>query len=217
MSIRLIVDVWDFGPEDPIDAATLAILGNFANEKGLCCYPSVETVSRMTRRSIRTTQRSIGQLANEGWIKVVRGNGRKNLSSYIINVDRLKERATKGEKTIPKGCQADTLSDEQNEQIDDAKGRQAVTLLPDTERVTPTAEKGDSHDRKGVSRDIPIENPKNQDRTGGDAPQSDDSFPEGFDHMKYANAILERNVFRISGRIRRRTCRSNSRLLALAR
>ena len=43
MSIRLIADVWDFGPEDPIDTATLAVLANFANEKGLCCYPSVDT------------------------------------------------------------------------------------------------------------------------------------------------------------------------------
>ena len=142
MSIRLIVDVWDFGPEDPIDSATLAILGNFANEKGLCCLPSVETVSRMTRRSIRTTQRSIGTLANEGWIRVVRGNGRRNLSSYIINVERLKERATKGEKTIPKGCQADTHSDDANDQDENGKGCQTVTLFPAQERVTPTTEKG---------------------------------------------------------------------------
>ena len=157
MSVRIIADVWDFGPEDPIESDTLAVLGNYANDKGLSCYPSVERIARMIRRSVRTTERAIADLEAGGWIVVKRGDGRGKVSSYEINMKRLKERSSTNIFTVPKGRQGDALSEEGRQS--DALSIDQKGVSDDTERATTTTEKGDSQTRKGVSNDTPIEEP----------------------------------------------------------
>jgi len=106
-------DVWDFGPDDPIDNSVLLRLANHCNDHGENCFPSIADVARAIRRSERTVVRSIAQLEIDGWIAVERGTGSGIFSKYSINVRRLK------------GCQPDTLPLE--------KGCQ-----PRQERVTAT-------------------------------------------------------------------------------
>jgi MarR-like DNA-binding transcriptional regulator SgrR of sgrS sRNA len=123
VSHRVVADVYDFGPDDPVDIATLVCLASHANDEGKSCFPSVARVARMTRRSERTIERSIAALEKDGWLVVNRGGGRGNVSSYTINVKRLKER------------QRDALNEEKSKE----QGRQADAVSK-TERATPTTQ-----------------------------------------------------------------------------
>lgn len=114
-------DVWDFGPDDPIDNAVLLWLANRCNDQGGSCFPSIAEISAKVRRSERTVTRSIHQLEADGWLVVERGSGKGIVSQYALNVDLLKRR------------QADTLSK--------PKG-----VSGDKQRVTATTAKGDSGD-----------------------------------------------------------------------
>lgn len=144
-------DVWDNGPEDPIDCATLLVLANFANERGQSCYPSVVTIARMTRRSIRTIERSIATLEADGWIRIAtRGNGAGNVTAYVLDTARLKGRQGDGVSAEQKG---DTGTPFQK-----VKGRQPDGV-PESERASDGREKGVALSQKGVSGDTPIEEP----------------------------------------------------------
>jgi DNA-binding transcriptional regulator YhcF (GntR family) len=126
MSVRVMADVWDFGPEDPIDCSVLVALGNHSNDDGKSCYPSVERVAKMIRRSQRTVERSITALEISEWITVERGGGRGIVSNYEINVEKLKERQSVAYL----------------ESKSKSKERQ-----PRQEKATATTIKGDSHDK----------------------------------------------------------------------
>ncbi len=84
-------DVWDFGPDDPIDCAVLVCLASHSNDDGASCYPSVGRIARMTRYSERTVIRSIATLEADGWLRVVHG---KRGPLLQINVDWMEERAS---------------------------------------------------------------------------------------------------------------------------
>jgi Helix-turn-helix domain len=146
MSVRVMADVWENGPADPIDRSVLLRLANFCDDAGGNCFPSIANTAAAVCRSERTVIRSIARLEEEGWLAVERGSGRpqkddprKNRSQYKINVDRLK------------GCQPDTVSTE--------KG-----VSHDSKKVTTATRKGDSHDKpphphKGVSVIDPSKDP----------------------------------------------------------
>lgn len=168
MSIRVMADVWDFGPDDSVDCFTLVCLASHANDEGASCHPSVSRVARMTRRSERTIERSIQELEKTGWIAVKRGVGRGQFNSYTINVARLKER--------------------QRVALSSDKTRQGVALS-ENKKATPMTTKGDTVTRKGDSHDTPIEETSRNVTEGGTAPES---FPEGLSELSYAAGIMER-------------------------
>lgn len=107
MSIRLMADVWENGPEAALEANVLAHLANHANDDGQSCYPSIARVARMCRISDRSVQRAIVELEKEGWLTVVRGTGKGNFSQYTLNVAKL-QRVT---STPSKGDIDDTKGD----------------------------------------------------------------------------------------------------------
>ena len=110
MSVRVMADVWDFGPKDPIDCSLLLALANHCNDEGRNCFPSIERLSSMIRRSRATVTRSITRLETDGWISVQRGKGRGNISQYEVNVTRLKT------------LQRDTFYDQENVSASHVKG-----------------------------------------------------------------------------------------------
>jgi hypothetical protein len=125
-------DVWDFGPDDPIDNSVLLRLANHCNDQGRQCFPSIEDVAKKVRRSESTVKRSIVQLETDGWITVERGVGKGNFSHYVINVARLKERQD-DDFAEPKRCQPATFSDPKRCQ-------------PQQQKVSATTAKGVSHE-----------------------------------------------------------------------
>lgn len=92
MSVRVMADVWEFGPEDAADCSVLLILADHGNDDGTNCFPSIERIAKRARRSERTVERSIAALEKGGWIAVKKGVGRGNFSSYRVNVEFLKRR-----------------------------------------------------------------------------------------------------------------------------
>lgn len=90
MSVRVMADVWDYGPDDPVDNSVLLRLANHCNDEGRNCFPSITDIARAIRRSDKTVSRSISQLEDDGWITVKRGVGKGNMSQYIVNIERLK-------------------------------------------------------------------------------------------------------------------------------
>ncbi len=132
MSVRVMADVWDFGPDDPIDNSVLLRLASHCNDQGQQCYPSVKEVALKVRRSERTVIRSIAQLEQDGWITVERGSGRET-SRYIVNVSRFKELQL-ASLLKDKGCQPVTP--------EKTEGCQAV--IPE---VTAATTRGDSGDK----------------------------------------------------------------------
>jgi hypothetical protein len=115
-------DVWDFGPDDPIDNSVLLRLANHCNDQGRQCFPSIAEVAKKVRRSERTVSRSIAQLEADGWLTVERGVGQGKTSHYVINVAMLKTRQA---VTFP----------------EDERG------LPRQQKATATTTKGDSGDK----------------------------------------------------------------------
>jgi len=117
-------DVWDFGPDDPIDCAVLVCLASHSNDDGQSCYPSVGRIARMTRYCEKSVSRSIATLEADGWLRVARGRGRGVVSQYSIVIDRLKRG-----QSVPLCIDKTPLP---------------VPLLK-TEKGTLTTVKGDSH------------------------------------------------------------------------
>lgn len=115
-------DVWDFGPDDPIDNSVLLRLANHCNDQGRQCFPSIAEVAKKVRRSERTVSRSIAQLEADGWLTVERGVGQGKTSHYVINTAMLKTR------------QAVTFPEDEGGQ-------------PRQQKVTATTTKGDSGDK----------------------------------------------------------------------
>lgn len=92
MSIRVMADVWDVGPEDPVECFVLVALASHCNDNGDSCFPSITRIAQMTRRSERTVVRAIGAMEKAGWITIERGSGRGKVSKYHVNVAKLKGR-----------------------------------------------------------------------------------------------------------------------------
>jgi hypothetical protein len=121
MSIRVMADVWDFGPDDPTDNVVLLWLANRSNDQGGNCFPSRSEIATKVRHSERTVQRSLGRLEEEGWIAVKRGDGRGNFSQYQVNVERLKGRH-RDSLLEEKGRHDDTLRLGERETFETLKG-----------------------------------------------------------------------------------------------
>lgn len=84
-------DVWKSTIEDATRVAVLLVLANYADDEGGNCFPGTERIARMTRFSKSTVKRALAGLEKQGWITIVdRGLGKGNLSSYEIDVAKLK-------------------------------------------------------------------------------------------------------------------------------
>ena len=130
MSVRLMADVWDNGPENANEVAVLVCLANFADDDGGNCFPGVRRIARMTRYSERTVIRVLARLERDGWMRILqRGNGAGNTSEYLIDAEHLRD-------GVEKGCHGVTLSKSQK-------------------RVTTATKKGDNGNKKGDIDDNP--------------------------------------------------------------
>lgn len=133
MSVRVMADVWDFGPQDATLTNVLVVLANSADDAGGNCFPGTALIAKRTRYSERTVILAIAELERQGWITVLqRGAGRPKgsnrweraayMSQYVIHVEKLKR------------CQDVTIFEDEKK----------VTLR--RKKVTLTTGKGDFDD-----------------------------------------------------------------------
>lgn len=84
MSIRVMTDVWDNGPEDRSELLVLLALADFADDHGRC-WPSVETIGRKARMGERGVQKVLRRLEDAGWITTQVNGGRSGVNFYFIH------------------------------------------------------------------------------------------------------------------------------------
>jgi helix-turn-helix protein len=79
MSIRIMSEVWEHGPNESTACLALMALADFANDNGEC-WPSYETIAWKARIGRRQAIRVVGLLVEQGYLlKSVRSDGKSNL------------------------------------------------------------------------------------------------------------------------------------------
>lgn len=90
VSIPLMVQVWEDAPLKGGDLMVLLILANYADEDGTC-FPSIDTLARLSRLSVRGVQESLKAARECGWLEVD-----VNASRYRTNVYRVTPQILRG-------------------------------------------------------------------------------------------------------------------------
>ena len=85
MSIRIMSQVWDSGPEDRAELLVLLALADFANDAGEC-WPSMIGIAAKARMTERGAQKIVRRLEETGWLEIATGGGRGGKNSYRIKV-----------------------------------------------------------------------------------------------------------------------------------
>jgi len=83
MSIKIMSQIWNGGPEKQSDRFVLLALADYANDDGEC-WPSIAVVMRKTCMSKRGIQTVLRRLKADGWLEIEAGGGRKNCNLYRV-------------------------------------------------------------------------------------------------------------------------------------
>lgn len=78
--------VWDEANASGGELLVLLALADFSNEKIGCAWPSIETLSKKSRLSIRQTQYVIRSLERKGLLEVKPNEGPRGTNLYIVTV-----------------------------------------------------------------------------------------------------------------------------------
>lgn len=89
MSIRLMTDVWDHGPDGQGELLVLLALADFANDAGMS-WPTVSTLAKRARMSERNARRVLRKLEELGYVSTEPQRGRNYQNLYVVNRDALK-------------------------------------------------------------------------------------------------------------------------------
>lgn len=83
MSIKIMSQVWENGPNDRGELLVLLALADFANDAGEC-WPAMSSIAAKARMTERGAQKVIARLTDAGRISVARGGGRHGCNVYKI-------------------------------------------------------------------------------------------------------------------------------------
>ena len=83
MSIRVMSQVWDFGPDDATMKLVLLALADIADDQGKC-WPSMERIAQRGCMSDRNARRIIRKLEDVGWLRVQTHPGRNKTNTYWV-------------------------------------------------------------------------------------------------------------------------------------
>lgn len=83
MSIKLMSEIWESGPQNISERMVLLALADYANDAGTC-WPSISGIQKKSCLSERGVQTVIRRLQDAGWIEIEAGGGRKNANLYRI-------------------------------------------------------------------------------------------------------------------------------------
>jgi hypothetical protein len=103
VSIKALNHVWENSKQKGGKLLCLLALADYSNEKGVA-FPSIDSLARKSRMSIRNVQLVIGELVEEGEIAIQRGQGPHGCNLYIIRFTDEKitpENFTSDEKCVP--------------------------------------------------------------------------------------------------------------------
>jgi hypothetical protein len=83
MSIRVMTQVWDHGPDNQGELLVLLALADFADDRGVC-WPSMASIARKARLTERGAQKIVRRLEATGHVRIVTGGGRHGCNQYVI-------------------------------------------------------------------------------------------------------------------------------------
>jgi hypothetical protein len=178
MSIEWVKHALEDGPDDPLERFVYLAIGERVNKDDPLAeaWPSVADTMARTRLSKSTVLRCIKSMEKAGWMEVRKGHGPNNSSHYFLK--KVPQRHLSNDEKVSHGHHSE-----------DSKRCQSDPLKVSRRTRKGVCQTFPPHPHIGRTRNEPEVEPGAQ-----PIPQTDyDSFPEGFDHMKYANAILERN------------------------
>lgn len=89
MSIKIMSQVWENGPDQQAERFVLLALADFANDAGEC-WPSIKAICGKVCMSERGVQTVIRRLESSGWLAIETGNGRKGCSKYAIMATKVR-------------------------------------------------------------------------------------------------------------------------------
>lgn len=110
MSIRLMSDVWRTNLPTT-EKMVLLVIADHANDEGTQSYPSQATIAEKASISIRTVQRAVNTLVDEGYIRMFKHSGgsadcrddrRPHL--YQINIAKLRGDNVTGRQSVADGA-----------------------------------------------------------------------------------------------------------------
>lgn len=87
MSIKIMSQVWESGPEKQGHLLVMLALADYANDAGKC-WPSIRSIAEKARMTERGVQKILRTLEDQGWVETAVGNGRKGCSEYTLNPER---------------------------------------------------------------------------------------------------------------------------------
>ena len=120
MSIRLMSDVWRT-PLPTTEKMVLLVIADHANDEGTQSYPSQATIAEKASISIRTVQRAVNTLVDEGYIRMFKHSGgsancredrRPHL--YQINIAKLRGDTVTGRQDDGNGATLTTVTGRQS-------------------------------------------------------------------------------------------------------
>jgi hypothetical protein len=84
MSIKLMSEIWEHSEEKGAARLLLLALADNANDQGVC-WPSLETLARKTRCEVRSVQRMLVKLVENGSISRKHSEGPNGVNIYCVN------------------------------------------------------------------------------------------------------------------------------------
>lgn len=83
MSIRVMSNVWQFGPRDKSEVLVLLALADYCNDEGEC-WPAMSSIASKARMTERGVQKICARLVESGWLEIDLRKGRKGCNLYRI-------------------------------------------------------------------------------------------------------------------------------------
>jgi hypothetical protein len=159
MSVKVMTMVWERYPDGGGDMLLALALADHSHDDGTHIYPSVDSLAKKTRQSVRTVQYQLGRMKEAGWLIATNAGdgGRGRHAEYRISPDWLNgaeiARAKKGASDDAKGCNPR----QERVQSDARKGATAIAPANNQEEssLEPSGNRSASR-RRAKRADTPL-------------------------------------------------------------
>lgn len=173
MSGKLVGMVFDHYPNGGSELLLAVKLADNADDFGHNIYPSVATLARQTRQSVRTVQNQLRRMQDMGWLLLVRHSAGGRGLARVYNINPAFVRAY--DSRIPSAERGTWVPNEPGSGTDpnvlQAARQKSANLAPFAEGV--------EIDAKGATLDAPF-NPKTWAHSAGDHPTQKGADPAPF-------------------------------------
>jgi hypothetical protein len=129
--------IWDHYEGSPEELLLLLAMADFANDDGGNIWASNETYAKKSRRSVRTVQRQVKKLIQEGWIQATGSHPFHNTNLYQINIQKLSQLELLTAEPSDTHVAGDNLSPMTNEAERGDKGDTLTVSLDPSVRLLP--------------------------------------------------------------------------------